>query len=93
MTFTILTKAATPMFAEIHNKKNRRPVILQDDDVDVWLDNTLNESDVYNVIDDDLPDVDINAWSISKDLYKRGGEGDRPDIIERVEYADLEISY
>lgn len=93
VTFTILTKAATPMFAEIHNKKNRRPVILQDDDVDVWLDNTLNESDVYNVIDDDLPDVDINAWPISKDLYKRGGEGDRPDIIERVEYADLEISY
>jgi putative SOS response-associated peptidase YedK len=93
ITFTILTKAATPMFAEIHNKKNRRPVILQDDDIDVWLDNNLKELDVYDVIDDDLPDVEINAWPISKDLYKRNGEGDREDIIARVEYEELEIIY
>jgi len=93
VTFTILTKEATPMFAEIHNKKNRRPVILQDDDIDVWLDNNLNESEVYEVIDDDLTDAEINAYPISKDLYKRKGEGDRVDIIERVEYEDLEIDY
>ncbi|WP_149304918.1 SOS response-associated peptidase [Pareuzebyella sediminis] len=93
VTFTILTKEATPMFAEIHNRKNRRPVILQDDDIGVWLDSTLNESDVCNVIDDDLWDADIDAWPISKDLYKRGGEGDRPDIIEKVEYPELEIAY
>lgn len=93
VTFTILTKVATPMFAEIHNKKNRRPVILQDDDIDVWLNDGLSESDVYNVIDDDLSDADINAWPISKDLYKRNGEGDRDDIIEKVEYEDLELEY
>lgn len=93
VTFSILTKAATPMFAKIHNKKNRRPVILQDDDIDVWLDNSLNESQVYNVIDDDLPDGEINAWPISKDLYKRNGEGNRADIIEKVEYPELKITY
>lgn len=93
VTFTILTKAATPMFAEIHNKKNRRPVLLQDADIDVWLDNSLNESDVQHVMDDDLPDAEINAWPISKDLYKRNGEGDREDIIERVTYEELEIDY
>ncbi|WP_149274690.1 SOS response-associated peptidase [Pareuzebyella sediminis] len=93
VTFTILTKDATPLFAKIHNKKHRRPVILQDDDVNVWLDDTLDEGDVMNVIEDDMADGSLDAWPISTDLYKRNGEGDRPDIIEKVEYEELEIDY
>lgn len=93
VTFTILTKEATPLFAKIHNKKFRRPVILQDDDIDVWLDDTLKENDIMDVIDDDLADEGINAYPISKDLYKRSGEGDRPDIIEKVEYEEVKIDY
>jgi len=93
LTFTILTKDATPLFAKIHNKKHRRPVMLQDDDIDVWLDSSLNESDVMNVIDDDMPDVDLNAHPISKDLYKRNGEANRENIIDKVEYEEIEIEY
>lgn len=93
ITFTILTKAATPLFAKIHNKKFRRPVILQDDDVEVWLDSALSKSGVQAVIDDDMADAELNAYPISKDLYKRGGEGNREDIIEKVAYEDLEIDY
>ena len=93
VTFTILTKDATPLFAKIHNKKHRRPVILQDDDVDVWLDDTLNEDEVMNVIDDDMADQALDAWPISTDLYKRNVQGDRPDIIGEVRYEELEIDY
>ncbi|WP_289645247.1 SOS response-associated peptidase [Maribacter aestuarii] len=93
VTFTILTKEATPLFAKIHNKKFRRPVILQDDDIDVWLDDTLQEDEVMEVMADDLVDEHIKAYPISKDLYKRGGEGDRPDIIEKVDYEELSIEY
>ncbi|MCK0157266.1 SOS response-associated peptidase [Cellulophaga sp. F20128] len=93
VTFSILTKEATPLFAKIHNKKFRRPVILQDDDIDVWLDDTLTESDVQNVMDDDLPDELLQTYPISKDLYKRNGAGDRPDIIRRVDYKEVEIAY
>lgn len=93
VTFTILTKEATPLFAKIHNKKFRRPVILQDDDIDVWLDDTLKENDIMDVIEDDLADELIHAYPISKDLYKRSGEGDRADIIDKVEYKEIEISY
>jgi len=93
VTFAILTKKATPLFAKIHNKKERRPVILKDDDIDVWLDNDLGESDVLNLIENDLPDAAINAYPISTDLYKRNGGGDRPDIVEKVAYADIEIDY
>jgi len=93
ITFTILTKEATPLFAKIHNTKFRRPVILQDDDVDLWLDDALKEDDIFNVIDDDLPDALLHTYPISKDLYKRNGEGDRADIIAPVPYAELEIKY
>lgn len=87
---TILTKEATPLFMKIHNKKNLRPVILQNEDIDVWLDKILNESDIQKIIDYDMPEVIINAYPINKDLYKRNGEGDRPYIIEKVEYEEIE---
>jgi putative SOS response-associated peptidase YedK len=92
-TFTILTKPATPLFAKIHNTKNRRPVILNDEDIDVWLDNSLNENDVMEVIDKDMDDVLLNAYSVSKDLYSRKVDSNRPDIIEKVDYKELEIRY
>ncbi len=93
VTFTILTKAATPLFAKIHNKKFRRPVILNDEDIDVWLDGTLNEREVRNVMDDDMPDMELQAHPISTDLYKRNGEGNREEIITRVDYPEIEIDY
>ncbi|MDO6490162.1 MULTISPECIES: SOS response-associated peptidase [unclassified Cellulophaga] len=92
-TFTILTKEATPLFSKIHNKKNRRPVLLQDADIDVWLDNSLTESDIINVIDDDMPDELLTTYPISKDLYKRDGQGNREGIITPVKYDEIQINY
>nr|WP_299385610.1 SOS response-associated peptidase [Allomuricauda sp.] len=92
-TFTILTKEATPLFAKIHNKKNRRPVILNDDDVKVWLNPNLKREDVEAVIGNDMPDDEINAYPISKDLYKRNVDTNVPEIIEPVHYDEIEIDY
>lgn len=93
LTFTILTKEATPLFAKIHNKKFRRPVILKNDDINVWLDDDLSEDDILNIMDQDLPDELIKTYPISKDLYKRNDEGDRADIIEPVYYDEVKIEY
>ena len=92
-TFTILTKPATPLFAKIHNTKFRRPVILRDEDIDVWLDTRLSPADIQNVIDDDLVDTSLNAYPISKDLYSPKVDSNRDDIIERIDYPELEISF
>src|SRR5690606_20877172 len=64
VTFTVLTKEATPLFARIHNKKQRRPVILKDDDVERWLDDTLKANDILEIIDNDLTDGSIYAYPI-----------------------------
>lgn len=89
VTFTVLTKEATPLFARFHNKKQRRPVIIQDVDVDNWLNDTLNENEIMEILDNDLPDDLLKAYPISKDIYKRNGEGNRPDIIEPVHYEEI----
>lgn len=92
-TFTILTKAATPLFKKIHNTKNRRPIILRDEDVDVWLNNDLGEQEIRNVMEDDMDDMAINAYPISKDLYNPKVDSNRPNIIDEVSYEELEIEY
>lgn len=92
-TFTILTKPATPLFAKIHNTKFRRPVILNDADIDVWLDDSLTETDIQNVIDDDLPDELLKTYPISKDLYSPQVNSNREDITTLVEYSEIEIDY
>ncbi len=99
VTFAIFTHQATPMFEAIHNepanKKGdyRRPVVLDDDEAVYWLRDDHNRDDIMDIINNDLPDYEFDAWPISTDLKKRNGEGDRPDIIDKVEYEEIEIDY
>lgn len=92
-TFTILTKDATPLFSKIHNTKNRRPVILNDEIVEDWLDSRLTENEILNLIQDDMDDAALHAYPISKDLYSPKVDSNRPDIINEVHYKELEIEY
>lgn len=93
LTFTILTKAATPLFEKIHNTKNRRPVILQKENVKDWLSDGTTPDGVERLVKNDMPDNGFNAYPVSKDLYSPKVDANRPDIIERVDYKELEISY
>ncbi|SDQ90725.1 SOS response-associated peptidase [Flagellimonas zhangzhouensis] len=92
-TFAVLTKDATPMFEEIHNEKKRRPVIIDDENLDAWLHNGNNESDVQDLIDDDLWEGDLEAYPVTKDLYSRTVDSNYPGIIDKVEYEEVSISY
>ncbi len=92
VTFTILTKSATPLFDKIHNKKKRRPVLIKDADIPKWLDASANETKVQQLIENDMADEKLKTFPVSTDVYKRG-VGDRPDIIEELNFTDLEIGY
>ncbi len=93
VTFSILTRAATPLFAKIHNKKKRRPVILDKKDIDTWLSDGLDKMDVGRMIDNDLPDDHFSAYPISRDLYSPKVDSNREDIIDVVDDPKLEIDY
>ncbi|WP_420400967.1 SOS response-associated peptidase [Flagellimonas sp.] len=92
-TFTVLTKDATPMFEQIHNEKKRRPVIIDDENLDSWLMDDMDLDDVQQMIEDDLWEGELEAYPITKDLYSRTIDSNRDEIIERVDYEEIEISY
>tara|TARA_R110002020_G_scaffold113688_1_gene261516 strand:- start:4912 stop:5637 length:726 start_codon:yes stop_codon:yes gene_type:complete len=93
VTFSILTKIATPLFEKIHNIKKRRPVILDKKDIDAWLSEGLDKLEVDRMIGNDLPDEHFSAYPISRDLYSPKVDSNRDDIVELVHDPILEIDY
>ena len=92
-TFSILTKEATPRFAEIHNDKKRRPVIIDYENKDEWLNNSLNEDDVQHLIAEDLWEGSLESYPVTKNLYSRTIDPNRPEIIEPMHYEEIKIGY
>jgi len=100
VSFSILTKEAEQdsMYAKIHNNKNRdsqfRQVIpLADEQIGEWLSNDLGENEVYEILQNDLPEDLLSAHPISKDLNSPIINSNRPDIIEHIKYSEIEINY
>ncbi|TJY35894.1 SOS response-associated peptidase [Pontimicrobium aquaticum] len=91
ITFTILTKDASPLFAKIHNKKNRQPVLLNMEYAHNWLSTDLNESDIKEVLNYTYKEEALDAYPVSKNLFSPKENSDVPSILEKVEYEGLEI--
>lgn len=91
ITFTILTKDASPLFAKIHNKKNRQPVILDNENVYSWLSVDLNENDIKGILNFTYPEEYLDAYSVSKDLFSPKVNSDVETILEEVKYEEISI--
>jgi putative SOS response-associated peptidase YedK len=89
VTFTILTKKASPMFEEIHNKRKRQPIILKQENEQDWLQDGLNESDVTELINLQFNDNELEAYTVSRDLFSPKINSDTDTITNRVEYQEL----
>lgn len=92
-TFAVLTKPATPLFAKIHNTKKRRPVILHDQQTEAWLNSSSSRGYLEEIIANYMPDESIIAQPISKDLYARKVDSNRPNISDPVHYTEIQIDY
>ncbi|SDE35097.1 Putative SOS response-associated peptidase YedK [Pricia antarctica] len=100
VSFALLTKEAEQgsRYAKIHNNKNRdgehRQVIpLADNQIQAWLSDDLKQDDVYEIMDNDLPEDRLQAYPVSKDLFSPKIDSDRPDIIKKVDYPQIQIEY
>jgi putative SOS response-associated peptidase YedK len=89
VTFTILTKQASPLFAKIHNKKQRQPVILQKDTEQDWLKDDLNENRIKELLHNDFKEDDLMTYPVSRDLFSPKVNSDVESILEQVEYPEL----
>lgn len=81
---SILTTSANPFFEKIHNKKKRMPLVLDPSMEGSWIDDHLNESQIREILNDGFIQKDFEAHPVSKDLYKRGINTNKPQILERV---------
>lgn len=89
VTCGILTREATPYFAQIHNQKKRQPVILSDTIKQQWLANSLNEEDIFKCISLNYDEEDLMSYPVSKTLHKPSEDSDIPEILEPFNYPEL----
>ncbi len=88
-TFSIITTRANPLLEKIHNTKKRMPVILNKEDEKRWLSDELNTDEVNSLL---VPcdDKDMEAYTVSRLISRRGTEKNIPRVIERFDYPELE---
>jgi putative SOS response-associated peptidase YedK len=76
-TFTILTTEANALMAEIHNSKQRMPLILSPKEEANWLNGQLALQDVSN-----RASIELAAWEIDKKLIL-GPTANSPQVSQR----------
>jgi len=86
---TILTVDANPFFSEVHNKKKRMPLVLNTDFVEDWLDDGTNEQQLNELMAFGFTKEEFKAHPVSRDLYKKGIDTNKPYIVEPVEKGTL----
>lgn len=82
VTYTILTKTASPLFAKIHNKKLRQPVILSQHIENEWLKKLLSENELKELLNIPFDDTKIEAYAVSKDLFNARVDSNHKKILE-----------
>jgi putative SOS response-associated peptidase YedK len=88
-TFSILTTAANPLMEKIHNLKKRMPLILTREQEKQWLDPSLSPEEIKKLItpfDERL----MEAYSVSQQANSPRNNRNVPEIMNKVEYAELE---
>ena len=89
ITFTILTQAASPLFERIHNLKKRQPVILNDNSIDDWLNSNLMVPDIQRLLKTQFPEHELEAYTVSKDLFSPKVDSNVKSITYQVVYEEL----
>ena len=86
---TILTMQANEQFEKIHNVKKRQPIILDSEFEDEWLRDDLHEPAIKDLCKVGFTTKNIEAFPISRDLYKRDIDTNNPIAITKVNYPEL----
>ena len=93
VTYTILTKNASPLFSKIHNKKLRQPILLRNDIEKDWLNTSLTENDVKDLLNIPFDDAKIEAYAVNKDLFNSKLNTNSVEILNEYKYEDLKICW
>lgn len=85
-TFTVITRAANPLMAKIHNGGNnsrRMPVILTKELAAKWLDENLSDEGISEILNFQFPETEMEAWPVNT---IRTRKDDNENVIEPVDF-------
>ncbi|RYY38612.1 MAG: SOS response-associated peptidase [Chitinophagaceae bacterium] len=88
-TFSILTTAANPMMARIHNSKERMPVILAPEQWEAWLDPDLTKEQVQELMRP-CSESFLKAHTIDRALARPGFDANHAATLQQVHYPELD---
>ena len=84
LTFTVVTTAPSQWMARIHN---RMPVILQDDQIDTWLDPTVSDPQQLSQLLKAPPEDFLDCYPVSREMNSV-----REDLPANAERIDVDYS-
>lgn len=83
-TFSIITRAANPLMATIHNggtNSGRMPLLLPKEKAIQWLDKSLTDDSLRTILDYEFPESEMEAWPVNT---IRTRKEDGPGVVERI---------
>jgi putative SOS response-associated peptidase YedK len=84
-TFALVTTAANPLMAQVHNKRQRMPLVLNEDLAWEWIQDGLSEVRIREITHYQYPSELMQAVTIQKDFRVSA------EPTEEFEYADLPV--
>lgn len=78
--FSILTTAANPLMAHIHNSKQRMPFIIPPEAEETWLKTDLPPESIQSLMHP-LDEHEMTAWPVRPDLLRTGFDSNQPEIL------------
>ena len=90
VTFSIITKDASPLFEKIHNLKKRQPLLFDQETAVQWL-QTNKQSAVENFLNFQFDDNQLKTYPVSKALFSPKEESNHEDIIREESYPELNL--
>ena len=83
-TFSVITRAANPLMAHIHNggaNSSRMPLILTPELAHEWLDASLSDAALAKILAYECPEAEMEAWPV-KTIRTR--KEDNEEVITRI---------
>ena len=74
---------------KIQVPSGRQPVILSNNIVENWLDPKINALDIQKLLQMPFPDDELDAYTVSKDLFNTKIDSNDASILEPVKYDEL----
>ncbi|WP_196892940.1 SOS response-associated peptidase [Aureivirga marina] len=87
VTFSVLTKEASPLFSKIHNTKKRQPVLLSKATEKKWLDENQSKNDILEMIKMPYSEKNVSYFTVNRDLFHPKIDSNEPYILEKVDYG------